>query len=83
MSGHSMNRTDLEQGLRSLLEDYHKNEHHALSERDVCRVFIEPMFSLLGWNLRNLEEVKEQVSQPQGRPDYIFYLNGSPLSTQD
>ena len=72
-----MNRTDVEQGLNSLLEDYHRYEQHSLSERDVCRVFIEPMFGLLGWNLRNVEEVKEQVSQPQGRPDYIFYLNGS------
>ena len=75
--GNPMNKHDIEQGLRPLLEDYHRNEHLSLSERDVCRVFIEPMFSLLGWNLRNLEEVKEQVSQPQGRPDYIFYLNGS------
>ncbi|TFH01750.1 MAG: hypothetical protein E4H14_18290, partial [Candidatus Thorarchaeota archaeon] len=72
-----MNKRDIEQGLRHLLEDYHKNERHSLSERDVCRVFIEPMFSHLGWDLRNLDEVKEQVSQPQGRPDYIFYLNGN------
>jgi type I restriction-modification system DNA methylase subunit len=68
---------DLKRGVLGLLDDLQKNQAQSLSERDVCRIYIEPLFALLGWNLRNPEEVKEQVSQPQGRPDYIFYLNGS------
>jgi len=71
-----MNNEEVRRGVLSLLTNLRENEGKSLSERDVCRVFIEPLFSLLGWNLRNLEEVKEQVSQPQGRPDYIFYVNG-------
>jgi type I restriction-modification system DNA methylase subunit len=67
---------DLKRGVLGLLDDLQKNQAQSLSERDVCRIYIEPLFALLGWNLRNPEEVKEQVSQPQGRPDYIFYLNG-------
>lgn len=47
----------------------------ALSERDICRKFIEPMFEALGWDVRG-EDVKEQESQPDGRPDYVFYIEG-------
>ncbi len=59
------------------MEIYDNNKDRAESERDVCRVFIEPLFEALDWNVRSLDEVKEQKNQPQGRPDYIFYLNGS------
>lgn len=60
--------------LLSLSEQFKKADK-TMSERDVCRRFIEPLFEALGWNLRS-DEVKEQVSQPAGRPDYVFYLEG-------
>ena len=63
--------------IRLLTDDFVKNEHLPKSERDVCRVYVEPLFAKLGWNFRDLKEVKEQVHQPEGKPDYIFYLNGS------
>lgn len=63
--------------IKELTEIYEKNKGRAESERDVCRVFIEPLFEALDWKVRSLDEVQEQKNQPQGRPDYIFYLNGS------
>jgi len=72
-----MDKKSLLKEIRLLKEDFVKNEHQPKSERDVCRVYVEPLFAQLGWNFRDLNEVKEQVNQPDGRPDYIFYLNGS------
>ena len=67
----------LKKEIHVLVEDFVKNEQKPKSERDVCRIYLEPLFEKLGWHLRELSEVKEQVNQPDGRPDYIFYLNGS------
>jgi type I restriction-modification system DNA methylase subunit len=63
--------------IKELTEIYDKNKGRAESERDVCRVFIEPLFEALDWKVRSLDEVHEQKNQPQGRPDYIFYIDGS------
>lgn len=68
---------DLKKEIRFLMDDFIKNENKSKSERDVCRIYLEPLFGKLGWHLRDISEVKEQVNQPDGRPDYIFYLNGS------
>ncbi|MEK6982065.1 MAG: N-6 DNA methylase [Candidatus Micrarchaeota archaeon] len=72
-----MDKESLLKEIQFLSEDFIKNQNQPKSERDVCRVYIEPLFSQLGWNFRDLNEVKEQVNQPDGRPDYIFYLNGN------
>lgn len=72
-----MNENLVKQEIEGLISDYNQNHTNIKSERDVCRVFIEPLFSALGWRMKDLNEVHEQVNQPQGRPDYIFYLNGS------
>lgn len=72
-----MDEQILKEKLDELIHYYDKNYANVKSERDVCRVFIEPLFSALGWQMKDLNEVHEQVNQPQGRPDYIFYLNGS------
>lgn len=70
-------RKSLLNEISVLSDDFIKNEHQPKSERDICRVYVEPLFAQLGWNFRDLNEVKEQVNQPDGRPDYIVYLNGS------
>lgn len=72
-----MDEKILSQEIEDLINYYNQNHTNIKSERDVCRVFIEPLFSALGWRMKDLNEVHEQVNQPQGRPDYIFYLNKS------
>lgn len=48
-----------------------------MKEEDTKRVFIEPLFEALGWDLRNPEEVWENRSSAGGkRPDYAFRVEG-------
>ncbi len=75
--GIKMNEKLIRQEIEDLINYYNQNHLNIKSERDVCRVFIEPLFSALEWRIKDLNEVHEQVNQPQGRPDYIFYLNGN------
>jgi hypothetical protein len=58
----------LKREIRLLVDDFTKNEYKPKSERDVCRIYLEPLFEKLGWSLRDLSEVKEQVNQPDGDP---------------
>ncbi len=72
-----MDKELLKKNLIKKIEDFDSKDHDGESERDVCRAYIEPLFSYLGWDMSNTDEVKEQKNEPEGRPDYIFYLNGS------
>lgn len=48
-----------------------------MSEEDTKRAFIEPLFEILGWDVRNPEEVWENRAQVHGkRPDYAFRIEG-------
>jgi len=62
--------------VQELIKDLPDAQRRDISERDVCRHFIEPLFEVLGWKIRSLDEVREQKGQPSGRPDYIFFING-------
>src|SRR3989344_105693 len=46
------------------------------TEEETKKGFIEPLFTVLGWDISNKEEVTAEESQLQGRVDYGFYLNG-------
>lgn len=56
-------------------KSYPKNKIESLAESQICRLFIIPMFNALGWETDSPDEVIEQVNQPDGKPDYVFYLN--------
>ncbi len=73
----SMDTQILKERLEEKIKLFDSKDHNEESERDVCRVYIEPLFGFLGWNIADTNEVKEQKNQPQGKPDYIFYINGS------
>jgi predicted type IV restriction endonuclease len=72
-----MDKEILKELLADKISEFESKNHNKESERDICRAYIEPLFEYLGWHMRDTDEVKEQKNQPQGRPDYIFYLNGS------
>jgi type I restriction-modification system DNA methylase subunit len=67
----------LKKNLTKKIQDFDSKDHSGESERDICRAYIEPLFDYLGWHMKDTDEVKEQKNEPEGRPDYIFYLNGS------
>jgi len=49
------------------------------SEEDTKKDFISPMFSALGWNMEDRNEVTaEEYVRNTDRIDYGFYLNGQP-----
>ena len=46
------------------------------TEAQTRRVFIEPLFGALGWDIYGGEEVVEEVKTVVGLVDYVFKLNG-------
>lgn len=46
------------------------------TEEETKKGFIEPLLTVLGWDISNKNEVTAEESQLQGRVDYGFYLDG-------
>lgn len=74
-----MELTKLAQDVQPLIEKCARYEslEEDLSEDDVKTRLIEPLFKALGWDVEDRlgeGQVREQRHQPQGRPDYIFYV---------
>jgi type I restriction-modification system DNA methylase subunit len=77
-----MDLEKLKQDVKLLVDkcDRYVANKEELSEDDVKSRLIGKLFKALGWDMEDdlgLNQVREQKNQPQGRPDYIFYLNGS------
>jgi len=70
------------QDLKVLVEQYNQivSEERCqdFNEADVGSKFILPFFEMLGWNIRNIDEVKEQRSTLSGPADYTLDVNGNP-----
>jgi len=77
--------------IQELVEKYHQNRAQYLrstyNETEVRNEFLDPLFELLGWNIRNsagkstnerevlLEEsLKEGADSNSKKPDYTFRL---------
>lgn len=45
------------------------------TEEETKKGFIEPLFEILGWNIKTRNEVTLEEHQSSGRVDYGFYLN--------
>ena len=52
------------------------------SEKDTITKFIHPLLEALGWNIRDLNEMREEVfAKPSGKDrhiDLVLYLKGEP-----
>jgi len=67
------------QEIARLAEKYQSLSQTAIkgyTEAQTRRVFIEPLFSALGWDIYGGEEVVEEVKAVAGRVDYVFKLHG-------
>lgn len=65
--------------IRKLVEKYEElvsnGKTHEYSEADVGTKFILPLLEALGWNTKNIDEVKEQKRTLSGAVDYSLRFN--------
>ncbi|MBL7125372.1 MAG: N-6 DNA methylase, partial [Dehalococcoidales bacterium] len=74
-----MVKEEARQEIAKLVAKYQSLDKRAIreyNEANTRRVFIEPLFSALGWDIYNREEVAEEVKAASGRVDYVFRLHG-------
>jgi len=66
---------ELVEGYNSLVRD---GKTQKFSEADVGSKFILPFLEVLGWNIRNIDEVREQRRTLTGPADYSLNVAGIP-----
>src|SRR3990167_2366306 len=69
------------QNIKKLVDKYEvikkDGRLRTYSEEDTIQGFILPLFEILGWDIRNKEEVSSQDHiKGSGRPDHTFKING-------
>jgi type I restriction-modification system DNA methylase subunit len=68
--------------IRELVERYNQlvkdGKTQKFSEPDVGSKFILPFMEALGWDIKNIDEVKEQRRTLTGPADYSLNINGQP-----
>lgn len=69
--------------LKQLIDEYEnkfKSRIPSLNERATGQALVEPLLGILGWNIRNLDEVyPEFYVTGSGRVDYVLKINGMPV----
>jgi hypothetical protein len=69
--------------LQQLINEYEnkfKSRIPPPNERATGQALVEPLFEVLGWNTRNLDEVyPEFYVTGSGRVDYVLKINGMPV----
>lgn len=76
-----MDKELTKQHIQKLVEKYEtikkSGKLKTYSEEDTIQGFILPLFEVLGWDIRNKEEVSSQDHiKGSGRPDHTFKING-------
>ena len=76
-----MDKELTKQNIQKLVEKYEtikkSGKLRTYSEEDTIQGFILPLFEMLGWDIRNKEEVSSQDHiKGSGRPDHTFKING-------
>ena len=65
--------------LQKLIEKYEKEKAlghlKSYTEEDTKKVFIDELFELLGWNIRDRNEITNEENVSKGFVDYGFRLN--------
>lgn len=68
--------------ITSLIQKYEDIKRRGLirkyDESNTKKDFILPLFEILGWNIRNREEVTSEAHISRGRVDYAFKISGIP-----
>ena len=69
--------------LQQLIDQYenkYKGIETTLNERATGQAFVEPLLGVLGWNIRDLDEVyPEFYVTGSGRVDYVLMINSMPV----
>lgn len=77
-----MSKETAEQKIRELVETYDRlvrdGKVHKFSEADVGSKFILPLLEALGWDVKNIDEVREQRRTLTGPVDYSLNINKLP-----
>ncbi len=77
-----MSREVAEEKIRKLIETYDKmvidGKIRQFSEADVGSKFILPFLEALGWDIKNIDEVREQRRTLTGPVDYSINVNKLP-----
>lgn len=77
-----MQKLDPKTKLQQLVQSYDKvvrsSKLKEFSEADVGSKFILPFLEMLGWDVRNIDEVKEQRRTLTGPADYSLNVNRKP-----
>ena len=76
-----MDKKLTKQNIQKLVDKYEAIKKdgrlRTYSEEDTIQGFILPLFEILGWDIRNKEEVSSQDHiKGSGRPDHTFKING-------
>ena len=76
-----MDKKLTKQNIKKLVDKYEvikkDGRLRTYSEEDTIQGFILPLFEILGWDIRNKEEVSSQDHiKGSGRPDHTFKING-------
>ncbi len=78
----SVDKQDAIEKLRELVGEYEKVRDNGklgqFSEADVGSKYILPLLEILGWDTRNIDEVKEQRITLSGPVDYSLAINRKP-----
>lgn len=73
-------KEEAKEGIKKLIEKYWKIEAEGkikqFNEEQTKKTFIEPLFSYLGWDISDHEEVFAEEAISTKRTDYIFKING-------
>ncbi len=74
-----MDKEEARRKVSDLVEKWKQYESEGklrnMNEDDTKDIFIMPLFEALGWNIRNVDEVKRQENVPKGRADYAFKIS--------
>jgi type I restriction-modification system DNA methylase subunit len=69
--------------LQQLINEYenkYKSKEAGLNEKATGQAFVEPLLTILGWNIRDLDEVyPEYYVTGSGRVDYVLKINAAPV----
>jgi len=80
--GNSMSIEIAREKIRDLVERYNQlvreGKIQKFSEADVGSKFILPFIEALGWDIKNIDEVKEQRRTLTGPADYSLNVEGAP-----
>lgn len=67
--------------LEKLIKKYNRlstDDKKKYSESDVSTKFIQPLIKILGWNVDDINEVREQRTAGVGRADFVLALENEP-----